>query len=599
MVKGLAIELYALPFQTSIPDSAPAQEDKDVLLGEQIQLMLQQGIVEPASPSSRAYVSHMFLRPKTDGSFRPILNLSELNEYTVYRHFKMDHLCSVMRILPQGSYMASIDITSAYFAIPVKCRDRDLLQFKYHGKRYRYTCLPNGYSPGPRVFTRIMKALLSYLRVRYGVNLVFYIDDTLIYGDSFMAVQQYVSHTLRVLQQAGFTISWKKSVLGPTQSIDYLGFTIDSTTLTLTIPGTKVTSLVTMAQDTLTQFRMSIRHFAGVVGRLAATDPGNDRAKVHIKVLQRVKQNALTRSQGDYESTVYLSSATKACLREWIQHIPIASAIYAEAIPQETVYTDSSKTGWGCYWVQGDLEYGEEWPLDEQELHINILELKAVLVTLKFLKVHMARKLVHFFIDNTTAISCIRKGGSNGSYTCNEVTEYIYRYAWNKGITFKLAYCPTKLNVKADRASRAFTSSAEWTLSASTRDHVFGSLPAPHIDLFATAQNKVCEKYVSLNYEVGATATDAFTLSWNINAHLFPPFSLIGRVLRKVRRDRTQGTLVVPDWKTQPWYSDLTRLRHFHKRVHIPIVEGTLKWPGKPHLCFPLAGKSTLLVIPI
>ena len=55
------------------------------------------------------------------------LNLSELNEYTVYRHFKMDHLCSVMRILPKGSYMATIDITSAYFAIPVKFRDRDLL----------------------------------------------------------------------------------------------------------------------------------------------------------------------------------------------------------------------------------------------------------------------------------------------------------------------------------------------------------------------------------------------------------------------------------------------------------------------------------------
>ena len=39
-------------------------------------------------------------------------------------------------------------------------------------------------------------------------------------------------------------------------------------------------------------------------------------------------------------------------------------------------------------------------------------------------------------------------------------------YAWNKGITFKLAYCPTKLNVRADRASRAFASSAEWTLDA-------------------------------------------------------------------------------------------------------------------------------------
>ena len=125
-------------------------------------------------------------------------------------------------------------------------------------------------------------------------------------------MQQYVSHTLRVLQQAGFTISWKKSVLGPTQIIDYLGFQIDSTTLTLTIPDTKLTSLITMAHDTLTHHRLQIRKFAGVIGRLAATGPGNDRAKVHIKVLHRVQQSALTLNKGSYEAVVYLSRATKS-----------------------------------------------------------------------------------------------------------------------------------------------------------------------------------------------------------------------------------------------------------------------------------------------
>ncbi len=107
-----------------------------------------------------------------------------------------------------------------------------------------------------------------------------------------------------------------------------------------------------------------------------------------------------------------------------------------------------------------------------------------VLVNLKQLLWRLKGKLVHFFIDNTTAISCIKKGGSNGSYTCNEVTELIYRYAWKKGITFKLSYCPTKLNVRADRASRAFACSAEWMLSPDTRNHIFSYLHTPSIDLF-------------------------------------------------------------------------------------------------------------------
>ena len=85
----MAIELYTIPEQGEIPDSAVSNPTKDALLGEQIDLLLQTGVVEPAYPSDRAYVSHMFLRPKSDGSYRPILNLSGLNDYTVYRHFKM------------------------------------------------------------------------------------------------------------------------------------------------------------------------------------------------------------------------------------------------------------------------------------------------------------------------------------------------------------------------------------------------------------------------------------------------------------------------------------------------------------------------------
>ena len=61
MVKGLPIELSELPHQCIIPDSAQSDPVKDKALQEQIDLMLQQQIIEPASHSPRAYVSHMFV----------------------------------------------------------------------------------------------------------------------------------------------------------------------------------------------------------------------------------------------------------------------------------------------------------------------------------------------------------------------------------------------------------------------------------------------------------------------------------------------------------------------------------------------------------
>jgi hypothetical protein len=192
-----------------------------------------------------------------------------------------------------------------------------------------------------------MKALLSHLRVHFGVNLVFYIDDTLIYGSTPQLVQGYVKHTLRVLQEAGFTISYKKSALEPSQVITYLGFLIDSTTLSLTIPPNKSDSLQQMLVTTLGSPKMTIRKFAGVLGKLAAKDPGNDRTKVLIKPLQRAKQTALTASYRDYEAVMRLSTATKACLGEWMLHLPFAKSVYADLCPQVAVYTDSSKVGWG------------------------------------------------------------------------------------------------------------------------------------------------------------------------------------------------------------------------------------------------------------
>ena len=41
---------------------------------------------------------------------------------------------------------------------------------------------------------------------------------------------------------------------------------------------------------------------------------------------------------------------------------------------------------------------------------------------------------------------------------------------------------------------------------------------------------------------------------------MFPPFGLVGRVLAKVNRDKTEAVIVVPDWSTQYWYPQLMQM---------------------------------------
>ena len=46
---------------------------------------------------------------------------------------------------------------------------------------------------------------------------------------------------------------------------------------------------------------------------------------------------------------------------------------------------------------------------------------------------------------------------------------------------------------------------------------------------------------------------NAFIQNWNDSkGYAFPPFSLIGRILAKIRRDQASIIVVVPCWKIQP-----------------------------------------------
>ena len=62
-------------------------------------------------------------------------------------------------------------------------------------------------------------------------------------------------------------------------------------------------------------------------------------------------------------------------------------------------------------------------------------------------------------------------------------------------------------------------------------------------------------KFVSYKPEPGAWATDAFFLNWHsLQFYAFPPFSIIGKVLAKIKQDEARGILIVPLWSTQPWF---------------------------------------------
>ena len=147
-VLGASIELSANPIQHRLPGHVFNDHEYSVV-HQEIQKLIQKGVIMKVKYSPGQIVSGIFLLPKKDGTFRLILNLKSFNEFVTHHHFKMDSLQTIIKLVTPNCFMASIDMKDAYYSIPVKSEDRKYLRFKWEDQFYEFTCLPNGLSCAP------------------------------------------------------------------------------------------------------------------------------------------------------------------------------------------------------------------------------------------------------------------------------------------------------------------------------------------------------------------------------------------------------------------------------------------------------------------
>ena len=90
-------------------------------------------------------------------------------------------------------------------------------------------------------------------------------------------------------------------------------------------------------------------------------------------------------------------------------------------------------------------------------------------------------------------------------------------------------------------------------------------------------------RFISWKPDPGAEAIDAFTVKWDFKLfYAFPPFNIIGRVLKKVLADEASGILIVPYWPTQYWFSLFTYLLIEPPYLLFSRGEATISHPWRP-----------------
>lgn len=125
-------------------------------------------------------------------------------------------------------------------------------------------------------------------------------------------------------------------------------------------------------------------------------------------------------------------------------------------------------------------------------------------------------------------------------------------------ITLTAAYLPGRYNGIADRLSRG-RDLPEWHLLPEATHHIFKRWGVPDIDLFASARLAVVRRYVSRDSrDQSATFIDAFSRPWDCRlGWVFPPPSLMPRVLAHLNTSKGHVLIVAPKWEKTFWMSDL------------------------------------------
>lgn len=338
------------------------------------------------------------------GGQPPVINLSTLNSFVRHHHFKMVDLKVV------ADSLRPLDFRDAYFAVPIHPAHQKLLCFQFKNVTYQFKCLPFGLTSAPRVFTKVLKPLIVYVR-RLGLRICIYLDDMLILNSQREGAMRDVSLMLHLLENLGFIVNMEKSILFPSQEMEFLGVLVSSIHMSFSLPESKVLNLRNDCRRLLNSRTASQSDLARLIGKMIAAKAAIFQAPLHYRALQHQK-SSLDHQGVPLHQKVILDIEAMLDLEWWVTNLATTNSRPVKPLlPDLLIQSDVSGSRWGA--VCNRIETRGTWSLHESSLHINCLELLAATYAIKAFTKSLSNAHVLIQMDNTSAIAYVNKMGGS------------------------------------------------------------------------------------------------------------------------------------------------------------------------------------------
>lgn len=515
---------------------------------KEVLALVQSGAIREVSRPP-AIISPISVVPKRTGDkLRLVINLRHINQFLPERAFKYESLKRVGGdILEKGVWLFKIDLKSGYHHVTMHESSRKFLGFEFNSKFYEFCVLPFGLSLAPFIFTKVTRQLIQFWREQ-GIRVLGYIDDFLFVASSREEAIKLRSQILSDLSKSGFVKS-QKSMLEPSQIVEFLGYVIDSISGQYQVSQEKISFLIEFLKRICAAPRVYVKDVAKAAGLILSMSLALQPARMYTRSFYR-----LIATRKNWYEKLHWSEEALADGRWWIDNLQQWNGktiwVHQQKFELE-VFSDASSLGFGGR--IGELTIQDVWSPEEMEESINWKELTAVYRILLAAGNNFLDKALLIRSDNSSTVAYINNGGGRVE-KLNTIAKQIWQLCINFNCNLQAEWIAGVDNQEADYLSRVF----EWNnfrINPSYFEYINQCWGPFSIDRMASWQNTVLPRFNSRAHDPYAEAYDAFTQNWaGENNWIFPDFNLVSNVLQHLRLNRAKGAVVLPHWPSQSWW---------------------------------------------
>ena len=401
---------------------------------KEIEEMLQSGIIEP---SSSEWSAPIVLVKKKDGTLRFCVDYQRLNSIAEADAYPMPRVDEMIDRVGRAKFVTTLDLMKGYWQVPLTARTRAKTAFATPFGLYQFRVMPFGLQGAPATFQRLMDSVLRGLE---GFSAA-YMDDVIIYSETWEDHLRHIDQVLRRIRKAGLTLKMRKCQFAMSEFV-YLGHVVGGG-----LVQPEAAKLEAVRNFATPRTKKEVRAFLGLTGYYRKFI--KDFASISAPLSDLTRKNGPNQVEWTPEC-----SAAFNLLKQQMCSTPVLRSPDFEKM--FLLQTDASDRGVGAVLSQVD-ENGDEHPVGffsrklvpREERYATVeKECLAIHLAVKAFRVYLLGRPFHVQTDHRSLEWMERFKENNGRLT-----------RWSLALQpydFKVEYKKGSENQNADALSRYF-----------------------------------------------------------------------------------------------------------------------------------------------